>query len=46
MHLGRKIAAGEITEDTGYEELPVAPEWTAEIVMGGEKERVEALVPR
>ncbi|MGH3566864.1 MAG: hypothetical protein ACRDRH_12690 [Pseudonocardia sp.] len=50
MHLGRKIAVGEIiedtgVEDTGYEELPAGPERTAEIVMRDE-ERVEALARR
>ncbi len=51
MHLGRKIAVGEIIEgtgvaDTGYEELPAVPERTAEIGMRDEEERVEALVRR
>lgn len=42
MHLGRKIAVGEIVEDAGHEEVPVP---VPEIVVRDE-ERVEALVNR
>lgn len=42
MHLGRKIAVGEIVEDAGYEDVAV-PDRTPEIVVRDE-ERVEALV--